>query len=330
MKIVYTGPMRLGSLTESRRVSLIELGHEVVTVDQVPYLDKRSYWSRKMHHHLTFGPGVRAYNRELLRAVQGVKPDLVYIDQGQYLWPKTVAAMKPASKRIVHYTSEHFGFRPYLYRHFRKTISLYDAHVHSFQFSRQWLLEQGAKRVIKAEFGYDPALHRPVSLSNEGRAKVESDVIFIGHYEPETARMIQALSSSGVSVQIHGPGWRRNARRICKDLQIRPAVYGEEYVRLLAAAKICLCFLSKWANNTTHSASRTFEIPAIGSFLLAERTPDHLSYYVEGKEAEFFSSAEELIEKTKYYLANEARRKQIAAAGQRRCLSSGYTQRDRL
>src|SRR5260370_42645937 len=115
MKIVYTGPMRLGSLTESRRASLTELGHEVITVDQVPYLDKCSYWSRKMHHHLTFGRGVRAYNRELLRAVQGAKPDLVYIDQGQYLLPKTFAAMKSTSKRIVHYTSEHFGLRSYLY-----------------------------------------------------------------------------------------------------------------------------------------------------------------------------------------------------------------------
>src|SRR5260370_25970581 len=204
--------------------------------------------------------------------------------------------MKSTSKRIVHYTSEHFGFRSYLYRHFRKTIPLYDAHVHSFHFSRQWLLQRGAKRVINAEFGYDPALHRPVSLSNDGRTKLHSDVIFIGHYEPETARMIQALFSSGVSVQIHGPGWRRSAPRIFNTSKIHPAVYGEEYVRLLAAAKICLCFLSKWANNTTHSASRTFEIPAIGSFLLAERTPDHLSYYVAGKEAEFFSSPGELVQ----------------------------------
>jgi hypothetical protein len=141
--------------------------------------------------------------------------------------------------------------------------------------------------------------------------------------------MILALQQAGVDVRIYGSGWRRRARHIRGGRQIRPASL-EEYVKLIACAKICLCFLSKWNNNTLHSAGRTFEIPAIGSFLLAERTPDHLRYYLEGKEAEFFGSSKELVDKVIYYLAHDDQRRTIAKAGHQRCMASGYSHRERM
>jgi len=329
MKLLYTGPMRLGSLTEARRAALIELGHQVVSLDQTKYLDRRSRFSTKVHNHLVLGPGIQAYNRDILRTTREAGPDLIYVDQGQFLWPQTVADLKKTGARVAHYTSEHFGFRSYVYRHFTRTIPLYDAHVHSFEFSRRWLLERGAQKVVKAEFGYDPKLHRPPTLSADERRELQSDVIFIGHYEPSTASMIHALLAAGIDVKVFGPGWSLRAWGIPNHRQIR-SLYGEAYVKRLAAAKICLCFLSKWNKNVMHSASRTFEIPAIGSFLLAERTPDHVTYYAEGKEAEFFSSEKELVDKTKYYLANDEKRREIAMAGHRRCLTSGYSHSDRM
>jgi spore maturation protein CgeB len=166
-------------------------------------------------------------------------------------------------------------------------------------------------------------------MSDEERRDLQSDVLFIGHYEPTTETMILALIAAGISVRVCGSGWRRRARRLPNRAQIHPAP-ADQYAKLLASAKICLCFLSKWNNNTLHSAGRTFEIPAVGSFLLAERTPDHLSYFLEGKEAEFFSSDRELVEKVKYYLSKPEERAAVARAGYQRCISSGYTQKDRM
>ena len=43
--------------------------------------------------------------------------------------------------------------------------------------------------------------------------------------------------------------------------------------------------------------------------MMAERTDEHLSMFEENKEAVYFSSKEELLEKCKYYLVHDSERK---------------------
>ena len=58
--------------------------------------------------------------------------------------------------------------------------------------------------------------------------------------------------------------------------------------------------------------------------MLAERTNDHLELFEEDKEAAYFGSKAELVDKIKYYLLHETERKQIAQNALARCIKSEY------
>lgn len=64
--------------------------------------------------------------------------------------------------------------------------------------------------------------------------------------------------------------------------------------------------------------------------MIAERNEDFVGLFEEGKEAEFFSSDDELIDKVRFYLKSSDLRKRIAAAGYERCIKSGYSNHERF
>jgi spore maturation protein CgeB len=90
----------------------------------------------------------------------------------------------------------------------------------------------------------------------------------------------------------------------------------------ISGAKIALCFLSK-LNEDTYT-TRNFQIPAMRTFMLSEYTPDLASLFEEGKEAEFFRSQDELLDKIRYYLQHDSEREEIAHNGHKRLLADGH------
>jgi spore maturation protein CgeB len=64
--------------------------------------------------------------------------------------------------------------------------------------------------------------------------------------------------------------------------------------------------------------------------MLAERSSEHLRLFTEGKEAEFFGSNEELLDKCRFYLARPELRRRIADAGRARCINGQYGNRHRV
>lgn len=116
----------------------------------------------------------------------------------------------------------------------------------------------------------------------------------------------------------------KNIKNYSPNLKIEDhGLKGIDYSKSLQAFKISLCFLRKI--NYDLQTSRSVEIPACSGFMMAERTDEHLSMFEENKEAVYFSSKEELLEKCKYYLVHDSERKSIALAGRKRCITSGYS-----
>jgi spore maturation protein CgeB len=137
------------------------------------------------------------------------------------------------------------------------------------------------------------------------------------------------LAQNGIPVRIWGGGWQEKWSVSHPNLKIESSpIWGADYARTICSFDINLNFLRKV--NRDLQTTRSMEIPACGAFMLAERSAEHLELFEEGKEAEFFGSDAELLEKVKYYLIHETARRQIARAGRDRCLRSGYSNHERL
>lgn len=103
-----------------------------------------------------------------------------------------------------------------------------------------------------------------------------------------------------------------------------PPVSDEEMVRIFNQSKVVLGLsdvLDENGNIIRHIRLRDFEVPMCGSFYLTGSQEELFDYYEIGKEIECYSSYEELIEKTTFYLRNETSRKKIARAGLLRAIN---------
>ena len=97
---------------------------------------------------------------------------------------------------------------------------------------------------------------------------------------------------------------------------------GNEYRNAIWRSRINLSFLTH--SNQDEFVHKSFEIAGCGGFLLAERSAGHLQRFKEDEEAVFFSTFDELAEKIRRYLPDEAARQRIAVAGNLRAARDGY------
>jgi len=214
-------------------------------------------------------------------------------------------------------------------RHFDACIPLYDMLVTTKPFEVRLYKTAGAREVLLVLQGYDDRF-KPVSPMADVQAELGSDVCFIGHCEAHYAGRLRAASRTAGRLRIWGPRWRRYAylHPWARSHVVADGIWGARYPLALACSKIALGLLSKHIPETT--TTRTFEIPAMCVFMLAERTDEHLALFKEGIEAEYFGSDEEMQEKVGFYLTHDNARSKIAAAGRERCIQSGYDAKSQI
>jgi spore maturation protein CgeB len=227
-----------------------------------------------------------------------------------------------SAAKLVHYTPD-AQLIDNRSRHFDDCIPLYDILVTTKPFEISLYQSAGAREVMFLLQGYDNRF-APIVPTADIQTELGSEVCFIGHFQRHYACRLRTASRAVGRLRIWGPGWVRYARfhPWARPHVVADGIWGGRYPLALACSKIALGLLSKRIPETT--TTRTFEIPAMGIFMLAERTDDHSALFREGVEAEFFSGDDELHEKISFYLRNDKARDKIAAAGQKRCVQSGY------
>ncbi|MCK9367475.1 MAG: glycosyltransferase [Metallibacterium scheffleri] len=326
MRIAYIGPHRGTSLHRGR--ALERLGHAVTIIDPWSWLPQGRWVGPWMHRAGALGSNIFMASR-LADAVEKARPDLVWVDQGEWFGPRMLRAIRErcgAAVPIVNYTiDDPFGgrdgrrFAPYL-----KAQPYYDLVAVVREPNVSEAARAGARHVIHVYRSADEVAHRPRELTEAQRQHFASEVAFIGTWMPERGPFMAELIRHGVPLSIWGNRWQK-AR---EWPQLAPHWRGpgldtdDDYAAAILAAKINLGLLSK-GNRDLHT-TRSLEIPALGGLLCAERTSEHLALYKEGREAVFWSDAAECAAQCKALLADEPRRRAIAAAGHARAQRNGH------
>lgn len=323
MRMIYVGPLNSEGTCLVRLRTLQELADVVAIVDSQRHETlsgiEKIFFNHPIHQQL---------NEELKTSNDKFKPDLIWIDKGYWISAATFNALKKGPSFIIQHNTDALNPRRwqtrFLYWRLRQQLYLNDLYITSNLPDFESLARLSCPHVLLTHLGYDASRFDSRTLDLTLKNQWQTDVLFIGHYEPRTERYIISLIDAGLPITVYGDGWHRARHRKKLHGYVRfKSLSNEEYVWALKSTKIGLCFVSE--ENFNQTAGRSFEIPACGTFLLAVRTPQHLESYIEGEEAEFFSDAKELVEKVCYYLKHDDERGRIAQKGFERCTKSGYS-----
>jgi len=328
MRILYTGPLIAGDTCELRRRALDRLGHETIAIDSLEFVERQRGLSRRLQWRLRTGPMVREYNAALEGAL-ATRPDVLWVDKGIFVRPAVLeAARRQGVRWLVHYSPDNYLVQQNASRHLWRGLRHYDVVVTTKRSNTGLLTAVGARTVVLSGNAFDPLLHRPVVLTDAERTALGADVSFIGRWEPDRERLLDAIAALPIRLRVRGPGWERVRSRLLKPMCEPGPIYGEAYVKAIAAAKVNLGLLSVVAGDAI--TQRSIEIPACGAFMLAERTGEHRLHFADAEEAVYFDRSDDLVRKVQHYVAADDERARIAAAGHARCLRSGYAYDDRL
>lgn len=208
------------------------------------------------------------------------------------------------------------------------SIPYYDLYVTTKKAIIGDLEKHGARRVEFVPFGFKPSIHFPEHAKDDvERRDFSSDVCFIGGADVDRVPYFETLIDSipSIRLSLYGGYWDRYASLATHH---RGMVGGRDYRLALSGSKICVNLVRK-ANRDGH-VMRTFEVPACGGFMLAERTAEHREMFSEDETAAFFEGPDEMIEKIKAYLPKDSERERIAERGCRHVRDGSNTYYDRL
>ncbi|WP_133272253.1 CgeB family protein [Hymenobacter radiodurans] len=325
--ILYLGCDVHGSTSLHRAQALARLGHTIshhnpaaaaTGVMGSPWLDPIHY---RTGYRILQSP-IRSWLSKIIDSIP--KPDLVWVDSGEFFGPTAIACLKGLACPILLYnvddpTGPRDGRR---FDSLLKALPLYDLVVVVRKETEAECLSLGAKQVMRVIRSYDEVAHQPFLNPTDIPTKFRSEVIFIGtwmRYEKRDEFLLQLLEQ-GIPLSIWGSRWQKSPYWAKLQIAYRGgSLSGRDYVAAIQGSKICLGLLSK-GNRDLHT-QRSLEVPFAAGLLCAERTAEHLEMYQEGKEAVFWSDAKECASICQRLLLNDSLRENIRVAGQKRVLA---------
>jgi hypothetical protein len=273
--------------------------------------------------------GYRQFNRDILAAARDLGPEIVLITGSTPVIASTLQELKGRNGAVVVNYATDDPFNGLARAGWGATnIPLYDLYACTKRAIMDDVRAAGCRHVAFVPFGYEPSLH---FLDEFGSAEesegFSSDVVFVGGADRDRHPYFEALVRGIPDLRLHlyGLYWDRN-RTLAR--YARGLALGRDFRLALGGTKIAPCLVRR-ANRDGH-VMRSFEVPACGAFMLAERTAEHQEFFREGEEAAYFGSPAELVDKVGYYLKHDEERQRMAEAAYRKVTGGKHTYFDRL
>jgi spore maturation protein CgeB len=261
---------------------------------------------------------------ELLRAIDSTRPDVVFFVLFEdELHRDLLEELRDRNdlKTYNWFCDDHWRFESFT----RNYADAFDLVSTTVRDALPKYAAIGCDRVVLTQWACNDAHYRPV-LGEPIRA-----VTFIGQVHSDRRWFLRRLERAGIPTMAWGAGWpggrisQQDMLRVFSTSDINlnlseasnnPAV--PRYVRG-ALSRLHPPALRWWPGGDLQQIKgRNFEIPACGGFQLSGHAPYLDDYFEPDREIVLYEDVDDLIDRARFYLANDAARSKIAAAGHAR------------
>jgi hypothetical protein len=131
---------------------------------------------------------------------------------------------------------------------------------------------------------------------------------------------------SGIRRSARQAAYRRETRRLARKLQPRWKGHAAYLSNVFGAYEICLNLSNVWADGRpgspliSHMRLRDFEAPMCRTCYLTAHSQEITEFYEFGREIDTYRDRCELVDKTRFYLANPSAADRLRQAGYHRAL----------
>ncbi|WP_270169674.1 CgeB family protein [Paenibacillus sp. SYP-B4298] len=246
------------------------------------------------------------------------RPDLVLVLDGLTLDPTHAQEMRAAGIR----TAIWFTDDPY---YTDVTAGIAQHYDHVFTLERncvEFYQQHGCQSVHYMPLGFFPQIFRPRN-PDRGRRR---DICFVGTAYWKRIEFFHQLTDylGSKNSLISGIWWDRlpSYAQLASKIELDRWMGAPETAETYNGAKIVINMHRAHDDETFNNNSagimaaslnpRTFEIAGCGTLQLTDVRSDMEQFFVPGEEIVTYSSPQEFIEKSEYYLQNEGERRRIA------------------
>ena len=307
------------------------LGHSVIDIDEEDYISWRPQGMGSKVMRRLFGRIYTVdYNQAVLRQASASAFDFILAYKGNSLRPETVQELRRTGKPVYNFYPD-VSFQDHG-PNIPLSLKFYDCVFTTKSYHGEREIKRFGIRDLKhVRHGFDPEVHRPITLTSQLIEHYGCDVSFVGCWSPEKEERLLYLlrEAPGISLKVNGMGWSYASSEFKKRMgaNLKAGVFGDELSIVYRASKINLGLLSFSKSDPTlrdQTTARTFQITATGSFMLHEDTSEVRTFFEDGEEVMLFSSNEEMVGKIMTALGSPAERETISKRGYQRCLAEPY------